>query len=450
MSASALFVAHRSPSVERQEAVNVTRAIIRILILTLLPAAVAAPLTAQDPAAPALFFIERIEVRNANRVSPDVVIAESRLRERREYSEAELRDAATRLTRLPFLLSVDFALEKGSERGQHVLVLTINETKPFFYLIDAVPYFENDVRLPIDYNNDRGASRESLALGARWFVGRRGAVHLGFAGTGTDREFAREYASFAVGYTHYDLFGTRAFATLNLKRPVEGYGEGLISPQLVVGVPLSANQTVTLQYDETRFAGEDRVINGTNYPTRYGQRVLSTRWAYNTTNEPFFPTRGTLLHVTPNYGWSDGARVFSILSTGPEVIEVRYSAHHSTFYGLEAGATRYFELSDRDSVWGNVRGEWSHGTFDDSVDFNDVERTAKYGSVGGGYSHSLWSAEERANGDSRIELQARYSYRDRHQGQDFPGLDRDAVQVDAAWLRRSSWGTLRLGVGYAW
>ena len=28
--------------------------------------------------------------------------------------------------------------------------------------------------------------------------------------------------------------------------------------------------------------------------------------------------------------------------------------------------------------------------------------------------------------------------------------DTDATQVSFAWLRRSSWGTLRLGAGYAW
>src|SRR6185436_10640572 len=99
----------------------------------------ALPLAAEEPR----FFIERIEVRNARRVTPDVVIAESRLRAGHEYSEAELRDASTRLERLPFLLSVDFALEKGSERGHHVLVLTINETKPFFFFLDARPFFES-------------------------------------------------------------------------------------------------------------------------------------------------------------------------------------------------------------------------------------------------------------------------------------------------------------------
>lgn len=412
----------------------------------------AAPLAADEAAAPQL-FIERIEVRNARRVSPDVVIAESRLREGREYTEAELRDAATRLERLPFLLSVDFALEKGSERGRHVLVLTINETKPFFFLLDATPVFEDEPALAVDYTDARGGSGEALALGARWFVGRRGAVHVGFAGNGRNRDFVRDYASLVVGYTQYDLFGTRAFATLNLKRPVEGYGEGRLSPQLVVGIPVSANQTVTVQYDETRFEETDEIILGVRYPERHGQRLVTTRWSYDTTNEPFFPTRGTLLQVAPMVGWTDGARVFGGIVRGPGQFEAFYSAFHSEFFGLEASATQHLEITERDAIWGNARGEWARESYDDDLPFLSArKRTARYGSIGVGYSRSLWSRDQRAGGgDSRLEATARYSNRTRNEDSAAfysPGLD--SRQVGTAWLRRTSWGTLRLGAVYAW
>ena len=431
---------------------------IRNLTVILLLAALASPLAAQDaasssaasPSSP-LLFIERIEVRNANRVSPDVVIAESRLREGHEYAEAELRDAATRLARLPFLLSVDFALERGSERGRHVLVLTINETKPFFFLLDLVPYFQEDSSLDVDYSNDRSGSGENLALGARWFVGRRGAVHLGFSGVGHDREFARDYASFSVGYTQYDIFGSRAFATLNLKRPIEGFGEGLISPQVVVGVPISANQTLTVQYDETRFGEEKRTVEGVDYPIRFGQKIVSATMAYNTTNEPFFPTRGTLLQVTPMYGWTDGARILHTIVGGPNGTEVAHAAYHTHFFGAEAGATRYWELTDRDSVWGNVRAEWARESYNNQITVTELDRTARYGSLGIGYSHSLWTPEERVAGDSRFEFTARYSNRDvENDPPAFFSRDTDVTQVGFAWLRRTSWGTLRLGGGYAW
>ena len=104
---------------------SITRAVLVLILIATFVAA--APLFAQDGATTPNFFIEKIEVR------------ETRLREGEEYSEAELRDASARLMRLPFLLSAEFSLEKGSERGRYVLVVTINETKPFFYALDLRP-----------------------------------------------------------------------------------------------------------------------------------------------------------------------------------------------------------------------------------------------------------------------------------------------------------------------
>ncbi|HYC93200.1 MAG TPA: hypothetical protein VEO54_28605 [Thermoanaerobaculia bacterium] len=415
---------------------------IRKFILLLL---IALPLSAQDEA----FFIERIEVRNHDRVSPDVVIAESRLREGRAYSEAELRDASTRLGRLPFLLSVDFALEKGSERGNYVLVLTLQETRTFFFLADLQPHFDGqDAESVIPDDESRGATSENLALGFRWFVGRRGALHIAFSGGDRRREFAREYAAFSVGYTQYDLFGTRAFATLNLRKIVDFEDTG-ISPQLVVGVPLSANQTLTLQYDELQARRDGLFSILRSYDETYSQRLISARLSYNTTNEPFFPTRGVHLYGGPIAGWTDGEVDYRDEPYTPY-------AFHSRFYGIEGGAARYFELTDRDSVWGDVRGEWSSNERSASnvpPDGVIPDENVVYGSVGIGYSHSLWSREQRANGDSRFEMTARYANRDRwidSDPHDAGWRDNEVFQIGGAWVRRTSFGTLRLGVGYAW
>lgn len=417
------------------------RTLALLLFLLTIPLA-PIPLAAQD----APLFIERIEVRNHKRVSPEVVIAESRLSEGRAYSEAELRDAATRLSRLPFLLSVDFSLEKGSERGRHVLVLTVNETKPFFYLMDGVAYMDDSPYAEIEYDDRPGSSSESLTLGFRWFLGRRGAAHVAFSGIGNERTFLSDYASFVVGYTQYDLFGTRAFATLNLKLPVEGYGEGLLSPQLVLGVPLSPNQTVTLEYDESRFTGETRVFDGNEIENRLGQRIVSARWSYNTTNDPFFPTRGTLLSVAPHYGWTDGVDTFF-----DGALEPRKEAFHTSTYGVRAGATRFRELTGRTAAWGDLRGEWAQ--FDRRSDhFPDFTGTASSAGVGAGYGFSLWTPEERAQGgDSRFEVIGRYTYRaDPEYETDYFNHEPHVYQASLSWMRRSSWGSLRLGVGYLW
>src|SRR5438105_4164036 len=86
------------------------------------------------------FLIERIDVQHLVHASADVIRAESRLREGERYDESELRDANNRIKRLPFVLDAAFKLERGSVRDAYVLVVTVNETKPFFYLFDGVFY----------------------------------------------------------------------------------------------------------------------------------------------------------------------------------------------------------------------------------------------------------------------------------------------------------------------
>lgn len=410
----------------------------------------ALPVAAQEPS-PERFFIERIEVRNAKRVSADVVIAESRLREGREYTEADLRDASTRLSRLPFLLSVDFSLEKGSERGRHVLVLTISEAKPFFYALDLRPFFDGGDYVEIDYNDRLERGDFENVLGFRWFVGRRGAVHVGLEGNShtPTTSFDPEWASITAGYTQYDLFGTRAFATLNLKRPFEGYGGGAITPELVVGVPLSPNQTLTLQFEQMRSESDRRIADQT-FPRRYGYRAASARWTYNTTNSPFVPTSGTILTFKPIYGQNDSTS-FSSFVDGNGEWHVDSVVHHASILTFESGAEHYWELSDRDSISGGVEAGWSRSEVRATLLGSSLPETSiegHFGTLRAGYTHSLWDRGQRRDGDSLIQLTA--SFTNRSTEDDYYRYERDARQVSASWVRRSSWGTLRLGAGYAW
>jgi hypothetical protein len=410
--------------------------------------AAAAPLTAQD-AVPPRFFIERIEVRDAKRVSKDVVIAESRLRDGQEYSEADLRDASARLSRLPFLLSAEFALEKGSERGRYVLVVTINETKPFFFALDGRFFMTRNYDVEPDYSDGVGVADNSATLGFRWFVGRRGALHTALITSDYKTNFAHDYAAIVVGYTQYDLFGTRAFATVNLKHVIlEGGNE--ISPQIVVGVPLSPNQTLTMELDETRFGPDTHRILGEIFDTRQSQRVVGATWSYNTTNRPFLPTRGTLLSVRPRFSWSDALTYTYVESPNPgqpfPILSVRTDTVHSKAREVTVKAAKYWELSERSSVSAGMETSLVHYRLDSDVLGLTADHSL-HGAVTGGYSYSLWDAERSKNGDSRLEFAARFgsrsaSYTDFYQP--------DQRQLSASWVRRSSWGTLRLGAGYAW
>ncbi len=406
---------------------------------------------AQD-VAPPRFFIERIEVRDASRVSTDVIVAESRLREGMEYSEADLRDAAARLSRLPFLLSADFALEKGSERGRHVLVITVAETKPFFYLLDIVPIYSNrynsDTRIDIVGSDRLGLGQNQGVIGARWFVGRRGAFHAGLFTAEDQHEFTRDYTAAVIGYTQYDIFGSRAFATINIKRPLLESAGAAVSPQVVVGVPISPNQTLTLTYDETRFGTASYgFFNSVTGERRDGDRLISARMTYNTTNHPFLPTRGTLLSITPIVAWRDGTG-FRIIVRAPNTYELVQHAYHENSWGVELDAARYVDLSERNSVWLRAKGGVGRLNQRDNLG-RDIHADSRYGILQTGFSHSLWTGERQKRGDSRLEWALRYSTRSDGFG---PATRYDAsrLQLTFAWVRRSSFGTIRLGAGHAW
>lgn len=417
---------------------------IRTILIAVILAALALPLAADEVSSPS-FFIERIEVRNATRVSPDVVIAESALREGREYSEAELRDGANRLSRLPFLLSADFSLERGSERGRHVLVITISETKPFFYLLDG--------RVILGEQYVGSASEDSLAngqeavLGFRWFVGRRGAIHAGLFGADDNRDYTASYSAFGVGYTQYDVFGSRAFVTLNLKLPIVS-GGGELSPQIVAGIPLTINQTLTLNYDETRFDSDEREdFELGTVETAFTQRILSAKWSYNTTNRPFVPTHGTIVNVTPVAVWANRKGI--VYERGADgLIHGRRATIDATSLGIDLSAKRYWELSERDSVSAGIAGGWART--DEERNIGDRSFDSTFGVIHAGYSHSLWDRARQKDGDSRFELDVRAATRTREESVFLDEGNNEVFQISGAWVRRSSFGTLRLGLGYAW
>ena len=421
--------------------------------------AIAAATLHADDAAPARFFIERIEVRNAHRVSPELVISESLLRAGAEYSEDELRAASLRLNRLAYLLSADFALEKGSDRGRHVLVITVAETKPFFYLIDARQIFPADNNDPhrtaVDYASSLGPESTDAAIGYRKFIGRRGVAHVGLTSREDRQEFTTDYSALAAGYTQYDLFGTHAFATLNLRWPVT-QGNPALSPQLVVGIPLTPKHTLTLDYEETRFRRNTTILAGAPFTRQDAERVVSLIWAYNTTNQPFVPTRGTLVRIVPQWSTRDLASYSRAIFFPGNGERVDAYADHFNGYGIDATAARYFELAGGDSVSATLQGGWSstEERANQLLTPRIIHAQPAYASVGGGYSYNLRRDASKDDGDSRVEVDAQYVARQgdySRNGSQFIDIRSDeGLRLSAAWVRRNVWGTVRLGVGYTW
>jgi outer membrane protein assembly factor BamA len=238
---------------------------------------------AQEPEGVPRFFIDSISVEGVRWASGRVIVAETRLHAGREYSEPELRDAAARATRLPFVLRVEPRLEKGASRGAYRRVLAVTETRPLFF---GGAYLEEDEERDL----------RQFTAGARRFLGRSGMLH-GAATTDFDEQL------FELGYTQYDLFGRGVFIAATLE-----YGAAIpnapgavtnanlaerLTAQVVAGVPLRGNQALRATYLSAPVAVFSEEQEPDESLKLERATTLELSWIYDSTDDPLFAARGT-------------------------------------------------------------------------------------------------------------------------------------------------------------
>ena len=417
------------------------------LILALLTAMLAATALAADDPAPQ-FFIERIDVRNTRHATPAIIVAETRLRENQTYSEASLREASYRVARLPFVLRAEYSLEKGSRRDAYVFVITVFETKPFFFDVDLTGSYGEDWDGSTHLNG-----YSDLVLGGRLFAGTRGVFHAAVGSVRPiDNGHGDDLRTVQVGYTQYDLFGSRAFATFDLSYGYSGTSGSQPSPSLsmLVGIPITGNQTLTAGVQRSSWEVTGRTIFGGEKMTFEGHANSGTlNWSYNTTNSPFFPTRGEMLSISGGYTRTrdDGT---SIALNG---------VRESTAKTAIVDAAKFWELSERNSISARIQGGISEGQSDESFNYTGglmrwVRRTQSEALLFD-VSHSFFDAKRtRASGDNRINLTAgvvHHRVNDDSTDTD-PGLTGSdtAPHVGLWWSRRNAWGLVRIGATYTW
>lgn len=396
------------------------------LVLVLAPAGHAA---AQDPD----FLIERFAVSGVRYASPRIIVAESRLREGRSYSESDLAAAIGRIERLPFVVFAEFRLEKGTVPGQYVLAISIVETKPLF--VSARSYsswvstdtFADPASLPagempepqtsvVDYRND------FLTVGGRWFVGARGVVHVA-------AELQRE-DRYSIGYTHYDVFGTRASITGLIayqNRHIEGLPgvfdtwerKDDLTYQALASVPVTANQSIRaawLQASQPVPRSEPSAVPGnfryTLDPAEVNRYELA--WNYDTTNDALFPTRGTLVTA------SAAENEFAFAGESGAIVRDQRTV-------LSVTTDRFIPITARQTMTGGVdlhrRG------------LDEVRAHAGYGA-------SLWNPNTE-RGDFRFEAQI-----DRTWLRGPAGARTAVSSVRTGLAFRNAWGLLRLDFEY--
>lgn len=388
------------------------------LVLVLLAATLVA---AQEPEAVPRFFIESVSVEGVRWASARVIVAETRLQPGRDYTESELRDAAARATRLPFVLRVEPRIERGTHRGTYRLVLAVTETKPFFF---GGTYLDE---------HDQPDVRQ-LTLGARRFAGRSGMLH-GAATTLFDDQL------YELGYTQYDLFGSGVFVAATLE-----YGEipsdlgrvyhatlpDRLTANVVAGVPLRGNHALRATFLSAPLVVFSEKPRQELTPANSGKIERATTaelsWIYDSTDDPLFTTRGIRSIV--------GAGRRNVPFVVPlHPVALRSNQHHRW---LTAELRRAWSLAPRHTILAQA------GLTSLRRDFGptgyDLEHSPSFGAT---YAYSLFGPDRPSPlGDLRLEtglVHERSYFKD-----DF---DQDSSGITAArvgLLFRSEWGVVRL------
>jgi hypothetical protein len=270
------------------------------------------------------FEIETITVEGAEKISPQIVVSESHLERGRSYTEGELQDARYRIVRLPFVLDAEFSLRKGSTRGLYELVITVKDTRRWFFGVDVeLIRWARPVSFSSLDTDEYSAASAGLS-GRRFSAGRHGVFFLAAGG---------EDGSLHLGYTQYNLLDRSILLGLSLavtdcapeEPSEEGRGGSCLTDlyelgldptfstwtaeghsnriRLDLGVPLRGNQSV-------RFAGSLRSTSSgfrrqAFDPDPSGffdfdnleELRSNLSWVYNSTDEPIFPTTGTILET---------------------------------------------------------------------------------------------------------------------------------------------------------
>ena len=374
------------------------------------------------------FAVEAIVVRGTHYSSTRTIVAESRLEAGRAYTENELRDAVARVNRLPFVIHAEPSLEKGSQRGQYVVVITIQETKPFFV---------NYAWAKEDDDGFRIESQDATA-GFRFFAGSSGmaTVSTGYSGCATPGGTCfSQFTDVTATYTQYDLFNTRASATAlvqfdNQDFSADPFATGstdftVYDRTIIVlsaAVPLFGNNVLRASYRRRTVPlyvvaqPQPLVLREIkSHPT-----TAQMAWLYDTTDDPLFPTRGTLFSASADWQRSLGrvrgapARTRALIVPGGDVV-------YRKFWDVGGGQSL------------TIGGEASRRRSDNEV----VLR--------GGYSASLWGRDSTLRfGDLRVSATVEHHFMRFTTSKVQTG--RNAATLGVGY--RSEWGVIGAAFSY--
>ncbi|MCP4896899.1 MAG: hypothetical protein GY906_07975 [bacterium] len=441
--------------------VTVSAPVVVALLLIIAPAVICGAQVKE-----ASFLIEEIRFEGLHLVSERIVLAESLLKAGSTYSETELQHAVRRIRRLPSVLTVDFRLDRGTERGRYRLIVSVEETRRFFFgfglggsevnyfhdedpNVPSVPGFDDEVCIAHDcYSAD---DFSFASVGIRQPIGSTGVLW----GAAQARSSIDDLTAFELGYTQYDLLGSGAFASGRVAISNDGDQWWYT---LEAGIPIGGNHSLRLLID-----GFER-----DRPWYYGsvdsQEIwselsdhrldLGLEWRIDSRDDPLFPTAGRLL--------SAGLRFRDRESEAPKNSELGTSLPiekdtlgSETLFANLSGAW-FRPLNRRSSLsWGgevrfgksDAQGRFWNGsrwTWDDPIDY--VADTALAGFYIG-YLRTVWRPTASRNlSDLRWETTLGGRYGQARFDTGLPSTYWDEASLTTSLVLRNRWGVFRFSL----
>ena len=384
------------------------------------------------------YRLERIVVEGS-KFDDDIVRAEARLPEEREYTDADFRQAVYRVRRLPFVTDATYRIEPGITAGGSTLVIRILDVTPAFY--------------ELDLGGIRPAEGETERDGTAFLGGRFSLHNLGVLEVGLQDGDELDGMNLGLAYRAYDILGTGGFGTVVLSQRLRAKSERDYGPVMALGLgyPLTQRQTVTfnisrsessvgrdfdlLGYDDDDDENDD-VDEDDNFTLTNSDRLdfASLRWWYESIDDPLFATRGVQLSAGPYWA---GAH-FTFENFNPVTRVIDESELESTAYGAALDASLYQRLFGRTVGIVRLNGD---GSRDNDSEIENIRGSAR---LGLGFDLHRQTDEAIRPFKARIELGAGYRTFERSDPTTGTDFSDDDTFAEAAFVMRHRWGTVRL------
>jgi hypothetical protein len=364
--------------------------------------------------------LERIDVK-ATRARPQIIIAETRLRTGRSYTTEEIEQAVYRVRRLPFVAGATYVLEPGVAPGANVLRITVFDELPFHVVLDAQALAQ------------RGGYVSYISqFGVRFFPTRSGSLDLtdGGAGVSANGGGGSHLGDLSVQYTGYGLFGTSAYAGIGVTRHASG-GDRLMSPLLLLGIPLTQTQTLRGTYARS---GNKQDNNS----------LATAEWLMETSDDPYFPHRGWSVAAGPQWERFVFLSDLTFGSHGPGAPPptIVHFDDRLKGTGFALDAEKYWPKGEHGALWGRANGVY----FNETTTHNGTKGIPAHRQLGDALIGAAWNFDSGVTDETfhrgRVELGA--GYHREYTAQAGHATDRSGAEIFVGAAYRNRLGVVRL------